>query len=155
MKNEIYVIGEYVSGVAKRPDLVGQPCVLVCGDDGFVLSVLSGEEGELFNFPYDNIDSVKTNFRLLVSEHKGPSKINPMTYEKLLAYALDGLRGYMSMRFAEFSNNAFNNSIGKMQYSKRQELIIEYHADDVNRRLFIYADSDPKELINYYNNIKK
>ena len=155
MKDEIYVIGEYVSGVTKRPDLVGKPCVLLHGDDGVVLTVMAGDEPESFNFPYDSINGVKSDIRLLVSENMGQSKDRNWPYAKLIAYSLNGLKGYRNARMAEIRDQAFNNTIGKMEYSKRRELIIEYHNETGDRRLFIYADSNPRDFINHFNYIKR
>ena len=155
MENEVYVTGVYISGVAKRPDLVNQPCVLVCKEEGFVLSVLSGEEAEAFNFPYNNIDNITINNIVLVSENNGLDRKDPRTYENLLGFALFGVKGYALTKTAELSNQAFRNTIGKMNYSNVQELLVEYHTDEGNRRLLITINSDPRELIGYFNNIKK
>ena len=155
MENEVYVTGVYISGIAKRPDLVNQPCVLVCKEEGFVLSVLSGEEAEAFNFSYNSIDNITINNRVLVSENNGLDRKDPRTYENLLGFALFGVKGYALTKTAELSNQAFRNTIGKMNYSNVQELLVEYHTDEGNRRLLITINSDPRELIGYFNNIKK
>ena len=113
MENEVYVTGVYISGVAKRPDLVNQPCVLVCKEEGFVLSVLSGEEAESFNFSYNSIDNITINNRVLVSENNGLDRKDPRTYENLLGFALFGVKGYALTKTAELSNQAFHNKIGR------------------------------------------
>ena len=113
------------------------------------------DEAESFVFSYDSIDNIKSNVRLLVSENMGVSKDYNWPYAKLLATALNGYVGYRNAKWSEISDQAFNNTIGKMKYSSWSELIIEYHNDAEKRRLFIYADSNPKEFIKYFDNIKK
>ena len=39
MENEVYIAGDYISGIAKRPDLVNQPCVLIYKDDGLISNI--------------------------------------------------------------------------------------------------------------------
>ena len=155
MENEVYVTGKYISGIVKRHDLVNQPCVLICQEDGLILSVLSGEKAETFEFPYSNIDEIICNDRVLVSETTDLEVNDPRTYEHLLSFGLLGVRGLAITKTAELSNQAFNNSIGKIDYSNIQELIVEYHTEEGKRRLLINTNSDSKELIGYFNNIKK
>ncbi len=155
MENEVYVTGVYISGIAKRPDLVNQPCVLVCREEGFTLSVLVEERAESFDFPYTSVDNITVNTRLLVSESTGLERDDTNVYENLLAFALFGMRGYAITKTAELSNLAFKNTIGKMDFSNKRELIVEYHTDIENRRLFMYASNNPRELIEHFNSIKK
>lgn len=155
MENSVYITGEYVSGVVKRPDLVGQPCVLAYGDGGFVLSVLAGDTAEAFGFSYDTIDSVTSNNRLLVSENMGTGGEDPKTYEKLLAFAINGFKGYSVAKIAELSNQAFRNTIGKMDYSHMFELIVNYHTQEGPRRIFIRTHGNPSGFISYFDTIKQ
>lgn len=152
MNEEMFLEGEYVSGIAKRPDLVGQPCVLAFGGDGLILRFLSGDNEEKFEFPYTSIDKIKTNTRLLVSEDMGVGG-------KMISNAENFLHKSTFSTFVKGSKRrtyeAYNNTIGKMHYRKRQELIVEYRQDNINRMLFIYVDCNPKEFINYFNGIKK
>ena len=155
MENEINAVGQYISGIAKRPDLVNKPCVLVCKEEGFTLSVLVEERAESFDFPYTSVDNVTVNTRLLVSQNTGLEREDTSVYENLLAFALFGMKGYALSKTAELSNLAFRNTIGKMDFSNKRELIVEYHTDTENRRLFMYASNNPRELIEYFNSIKK
>ena len=152
MENEIYVVGEYISGLKKRPDLVNQPCVLVYKENGLTLSVLVNEQAESFDFSYDSIDNITVNNRLIATENTTLDRNAPSTYDNLLAFSLTGIKGYSVTKTAELSDIAFN-PIGKIDYSKRIELVVEYHTDTENRRLLLVVHNDPTEFVEYFKNM--
>lgn len=154
MENGIYVVGEYISGIKKRPDLVNGPCVLVYKESGLSLSILVNEKAESFDFPYSCIDNILVNNRVIPLESTSLERKDPDTYENLVAFALFGVKGYGVTKTAELSNIAFNN-IGKVDFSNRSELIVEYHTEDENRRLLLYVHTDPTYFVDYFKTIKK
>ena len=154
MENEVYIAGEYISGIAKRPDLVGQPCVLVYQDEGFVLSILAGEQAEAFSFPYNTIEKITEHPRVIV-EKKGLERENPRLYSDLLAFAIWGIKGVEVNRIAKFSNEVFNDDIGKMVYSGYFDLALEYNSPEGIRRLLLNVFQKPTSFINHFDTIKK
>ena len=154
MENGIYVVGEYISGIKKRPDLVNEPCVLVYKESGLSLSILVNEKAESFDFPYASIDNITINNRIIATENTSLERKDPATYDNLVAFALFGVKGYGVTKSAELSNIAFNN-IGKVDFSNRSELIVEYHTEDENRRLLLYVHTDPTYFVEHFKTIKK
>ena len=135
--------------------MVGQPCALAYGDDSLVLTVLAGDGEEAFNFNYDTIDRITSNTRLLVSENNGLDRTDPQTYENLIMLALFGVHGYALARSAEFSNQSFRNTIGKVDYNHLFELTVNYHTQDGSRKILINVYGNPSGFIKYFDNIKK
>lgn len=150
---EVYITGQYVSGVQKRPDLVNQPCVLAYNEDAFVLSVLVGEKPELFTIPYSAVVNITSRSRVMVSQ-AGMEKATPKVYDDLIAIALNGLKGLAITRMARVSNKAFGD-IGRMEYNSFFELIVEFQSSNGIRRLLINVYSNPASFIDYFNTIKK
>jgi len=150
---EVYIAGQYISGVQKRPDLVNQPCVLAYNEDAFVLSVLVGDKPELFTIPYSAVVNITSRSRVMVSQ-AGMEKITPMVYDDLIAVALNGLKGLVVTRTAKVSNKAFGD-IGRMEYSGFFELVVEFQGSKEIRRLLLNVYSNPTSFIDYFNTIKK
>ena len=151
MENEVYIAGDYISGIAKRPDLVNQPCVLIYKEDGFVLSILSGEE---VNFAYDTIEKVTSRPRVIV-EKKEMERKDPRIYSNLLAFGIYGMKGVEINTIAKISNEAFNNDIGKMVYNNYFEVAVEYNSPEGIRRLLLNVYQNPSAFVKYFDTIKK
>ena len=155
MEKELYIVGEYISGIKKRPDLVNQPCALIYREEVLTLSVLVNEEAEIFDFPYSSINNISSSTRVLVSENMGLNNKDPRTYEHLIAFAIRGFKGYTVSKMSEISEQAFHNTIGRMDYSHMFELIVEYNSPEGIRRLLLNTFNNPKPFIKYFDNIKK
>lgn len=154
MENEVYIAGDYISGIAKRPDLVNQPCVLIYKEDGFVLSVLAGDKAESFNFAYDTIEKVTSCPRVIV-EKKEMERKDPRIYSNLLAFGIYGMKGVEINTIAKISNEAFNNDIGKMVYNNYFEVAVEYNSPEGIRRLLLNVYQNPSVFVKYFDTIKK
>ena len=154
MENEALVLGDYISGIAKRPDLSNQPCALVCKENSFVVSVLVGEKGEPFEIPYNIVESCTYRQRVVVSENMLDKKGTTQMNRDLLLMALIGPTGVMINHLPGVDKMFNNNNIGKVDYNNMFELIIEYRTPERNKRLVINTYEEPSKIVNYYNSIK-
>ncbi|MBQ6497350.1 MAG: hypothetical protein IJI58_01385 [Bacilli bacterium] len=152
MENEVYITGDYISGIVKRPDLVNNNCVLVYKDNGFSLFMAPNDKAEEFVIPYDTVENITFRPRVVVSEKKSEIK-NTEFNRDLLAFALAGPAGVILNRTASFTK-AFDIDRGNLDYNDIYELMIEYSTSEGNRRLLINVNSDPSEFINHFDDIK-
>ena len=155
MENEVFVTGEYVSGIANRPDLVSQPCAIVYKEDGFLISVLVGEEKtELFSIPYSIVESCTSRSRVVVSEKEHEVKDNKVTRD-VLAATLLGPTGVMLNNIPGVDNLFKDGARGTMNYSDVFEIAIEYRTPERNRRLMINVYEDPTSFVEHFQTVKK
>ncbi len=154
MEKEIYISGEYISGISKRPDLANKPCVLVYKENEFVVAVANGETAEPFSIPYNIVESCTFNTRVVTSEvmiGKGDGGFNG----DMLALAVGGPTGLILSRAAGL-NKIYNvGNIGKVDYSNMYQLVVEYRAPERNRRLVINVFENPKSFVEHFNTLKK
>ena len=154
MENEIYIVGDYISGIAKRPDLANHTCVLIYKENEFLLSFAPNGKVEQFSISYNIIDDITFRKRVIVSEQKVEIKDTKVERD-VLAVALLGPTGLIANNMPGLKKAfADDNTHGKMDYNELYELIIKYHTAEDTRNLIINVHEDPKEFIEHFNIVK-
>ena len=155
MENEVFITGEYVSGIANRPELISQPCVVVYKEDGFLINILSGEDKtEMFRIPYEIVENCTSRSRVVVSERQHEVKDNKVTRD-VLAATLLGPTGVMLNNLPGVDNLFKDGSRGQMDYNNLFEIAIEYRTPERNRRLMVNVYEDPTLFVEHFQTIKK
>ena len=155
MENDVIIFGDYISGIAKRPDLSNQPCALVCKENSFIISVLVGEKGEPFEIPFDIVEGCTYRQRVIVSENMIDKKGTTQMDRDILLWALVGPTGVMANHLPGVDKMFNNVNIGKVDYNNMFELVIEYRTPERNKRLVINTYEKPSKIVDFYNSIKK
>ena len=155
MNNEMFIIGDYVSGIPNKAELSNQPCALVYSENGFIISILSGDKGEPFDIPYGIVVNCTCRQKLIMSEQMIDRKHDDSLSRDVLLWSLLGPTGIMINHLPGSERYLSNVSIGKVDYHDLYEIVVEYRTPDRNKRLIVNVYENPTKFVEYFNTIKK
>ena len=144
------LLGIYIMGIKKRPELANRPCVLQYIENykKLVLSVTVNEHVENIIFDQSKIMHVKNVVRTIVSQDEFKDNSVNESDVRLLAHAIS--IGYGGL-FAELINRSGllkKSNSGAVTYTSINELHITYMNDENEQRdLIIQTDLNPDDFI--------
>lgn len=149
-----YVLGVYIMGIKRRPELANKPCVIqyVANERRLVLTITVNESVETIPVDRSRVINARNVVRTIMSQDDFKNKSISQTDVQLLAVAVTGTYGALLGTLVNQSGLLNNTNSGAVTYTSLNELHITYMNDDNEQRdLIIQTDMDPSNLINIIN----
>ena len=148
------LLGIYVMGIRKRPDLANQPCILqyIETEGRLVLSITANGGVENFSFDKSKLVSASNSVRTIMSQDEFKDTSVNQANIQLLATAVTGPYGALIGTLVGKSGMFNSSNSGSVTYSTLNEVRIAYINDENEQRnMVIHTDLDPSGIIDYIN----
>lgn len=154
-QNNKIILGVYVMGIKKRPELANKPCVLqyIENENRLALSITVNESIENIYFDRSKIIGARNVVRTIISQDDFKNKSVSEVDVKLLAVAFTGTAyGPLVGTLIDRSGLLRGSNSGAVTYTSLNEVHITYINDENEQRdLMIQTDLDPSYLIDLIN----
>ena len=150
------ILGIYVMGIKKRPELANNPCVLQYAESAsrLILSITVNETIENISIDRSKIIEAKNVVRTIISQNDFKNTSANEASVKMLAIAFTGTAyGPLVGTLINSSGLLKGSNSGAVTYTSLNEIHITYINDDNEQRdLIIQTDLNPDNFIEIINN---
>ena len=144
------ILGFYIMGIRKRPELANKPCAVTYSNSTLTLSITVNDTVENISFEQSRIMGVKNIVRTIMSQPEFQNTSINQYNVQLLATAVTGVSGVLIGSLINQSGLLNNTNSGAVNYTSLNEVHITYKNDeDEQRDIIIQTDLDPTNFITY------
>lgn len=149
------ILGIYIMGIKKRPELAHKPCVITYSDvdKKLDLAITYDDKVEKLSYDISKIVGAKNVVRTIMSQTDFKDSSPNEQNITLLTTAISGVYGPLLGTLLNSSKLLSNSNSGEVNYTSLNELQITYINDEGEQRdLLIQTDLDPTKFIELINN---
>lgn len=154
-ENRNVILGIYIMGIKKRPELANKPCVVqyLENEKRVVLSITVNEMVENISIDRSRIVNVRNVPRTILSQNEFKDTSINESDVSVLASAFMGSYGGLVGTLVNQSGLLKSSNSGAVTYTSLNELHITYiDEENLQRDLMIQTDLDPTNFMNLINN---
>lgn len=154
-ENKNVILGIYIMGIKKRPELANKPCVVqyLENDKRVVVSITVNEMIENISIDRSRIVNVRNVPRTILSQNEFKDTSINESDLNVLAAAFMGSYGGLVGTLVNQSGLLKSSNSGAVTYTSLNELHITYiDEENLQRDLMIQTDLDPTNFMNLINN---
>ena len=148
------ILGIYIMGIRKRPELAHKPCVVTYSDINkkLDLAITYDDKVEKISYDISRIVGVKNVVRTIMSQTDFKDSSPNQQSVALLTNDISGVYGPLLGTLLNSSKLLSNSNSGEVNYTSLNELQITYLNDEGEQRdLLIQTDLDPTKFIELIN----
>ena len=146
------IIGFYIMGIRKRPELANKPCAVSYSESNrcLTLSITVNDAVENISFEIGRIVQVRNVVRTIMSQPEFQNTSVNQYNVQLLATAVAGASGVLIGSLINQSGLLNSSNSGAVNYTSLNEIHITYMNDENEQRdLIVQTDLDPTNFIDY------